>query len=81
MLDYIRIACGIPAVQVGSCADNVASICKLIQKADENNCDLVVFPELSLTGYTCGDLFFQRNLQQAVNGGIAAIASTPRDSA
>ena len=73
MLDYIRIACAIPVIQVGNCEANVVSICKLIQKAEESKCDRAVFPELCLTGYTCGDLFFQCNLQQAVMGGIAAI--------
>ena len=59
MLDYIRIACAVPPVKVGDTVKNAADICRYIEKADEANADLVVFPELSLTGYTCQDLFFR----------------------
>ena len=66
MLDYIRVACAVPAVTVGDVNKNVQDICQKIHEADAQKADLVVFPELALTGATCGDLFFQAALQKAV---------------
>ena len=74
MLDYIRIACAVPQVAVGDVMKNAQDIIAFIDRADQKGADLVLFPELSLTGYTCGDLFFQDALWQAVKSGIRAIA-------
>ena len=73
MLDYIRVACAVPAVSVGDVQKNVGDICGCITKANEKCVDLLVFPELALTGYTCGDLFFQKNLQTAALSGLQEI--------
>lgn len=73
MLDYIRIACAVPAVKVGDVNKNVQDICNYMKKADEQNADLVVFPELSVTGYTCGDLFHQDSLWYAARNGLREI--------
>ena len=73
MLDYIRIACAVPAVKAGDVKKNVEDICTYIHKADAENADLVVFPELAMTGYTCGDLFYQDTLHNAVAEGLAQI--------
>ena len=62
MLDFIRIACAVPAVKPGDVRKNAEDICNYIEKADAQNVDLLVFPELALTGYTCGDLFLQDSL-------------------
>ncbi len=73
MLDFIRIACAVPAVQVGDVARNTRDICDYIARADQENADIVLFPELAMTGYTCQDLFFQDGLWQAVKKGFAEI--------
>ena len=73
MLDYIRIACAVPPVQVGNVEKNVQDICAYIQKADEKKADVVLFPELAITGYTCADLFFQDVLHRAVKNGLQKI--------
>ena len=70
MLDFVRIACAVPAVKVGDVKKNTADICACIEKADAQNVDILVFPELALTGYTCGDLFFQDTLHEAVKAGV-----------
>ena len=70
MLDYIRIACAVPAVTLGDVAKNTRDICDYIKKADGEHCDVVVFPELAMTGYTCQDLFFQDALLQGVKDGL-----------
>jgi len=75
MLDYIRIACAVPAVRVGDVKKNAEDICGYIEKADTQNVDLLVFPELALTGYTCQDLFYQEALHQAVGEGLRKIVA------
>ena len=73
MLDYIRIACAVPPVQVADVKKNTHDICERIAQADSQNVDVVVFPELALTGYSCADLFFQQALQEAVKQGLAEL--------
>ena len=73
MLEYIRVACAVPAVCVGNVKKNVEDICARIAEADGKGVDLLVFPELALTGYTCGDLFFQKALQTATVAGLQQI--------
>ena len=75
MLDFIRIACAVPAVKVGDVRKNAEDICRYIEKADAQNVDLLVFPELALTGYTCGDLFLQDALWNAAKDGLRKIAA------
>ena len=64
MLDFIRIACAVPAVKVGDVKKNTEEICRYLTQADEKNVDLLLFPELAMTGYTCGDLFYQDTLHR-----------------
>ena len=74
MLDFIRIACAVPNVKVGDVKKNAEELCAWIEKADAQNADLIAFPELALTGYTCGDLFFQDTLYNGVKAGVKAVA-------
>ena len=79
MLDYIRIACAVPNVAVGNVQKNSEDICARIKQAYEKNVDVLVFPELAVTGYTCGDLFFQETLLKNAWEGILQIASFTAD--
>ena len=79
MLDYIRIACAVPPVRVGDVIKNVEDICLRIREADEKQSDLVIFPELALTGYTCADLFFQETLLDACKDGLKKITAYTKD--
>ena len=79
MLDFIRIACAVPAVRVGDVLKNVEDICTKIKEADEAGSDVVVFPELAMTGYTCADLFFQETLQKASICGLQKIMDFSAD--
>ena len=74
MLDFIRIACAVPAVKVGDVAKNTQDICAYMDKANAAGADIVLFPELALTGYSCADLFFQDSLHRAVKKGLRQIA-------
>ena len=73
MLDFIRIACAVPAVKVADPAKNAADICEYIARADEKKADVLVFPEMALTGYTCADLFFQESLLQSALTGLKQV--------
>ena len=73
MLDYIRIACAVPPVQVADTVQNTKDICDFISRAEDQSADLVIFPELALTGYTCADLFFQESLLQGAMSGLSEI--------
>ena len=50
---FVKVATAIPTVKVADCKYNRQQINKLIDNAVSDNCDYVVFPELSITGYTC----------------------------
>ena len=63
MEGFIRVASAVPRVSVADCAYNTERIENLMLQASGMGVDVVCFPELSLTGYTCGDLFGQRKLQ------------------
>lgn len=73
MLDFIRLACAVPAVQVGDIEKNVNDICAFLARADEQGVDVLVFPELAVTGYTCADLFFQEEMLRAESRGLQKI--------
>ena len=75
MLEYIRIGCAVPPVAVGNVKKNAADICSRMAQADAQAVDLLVFPELALTGYSCGDLFFQKTLLDGVQEGLKTILS------
>jgi NAD+ synthase (glutamine-hydrolysing) len=59
---FFRASCATPAVTVADCDANTASIISFAQKASLNGADVVVFPELCVTSYTCADLFEQQTL-------------------
>ena len=64
-LGLFRVAACIPSVDLGNPLSNIEQIIKMTRQADANNCKLVLFPELSITGYTCGDLFNQQTLLES----------------
>lgn len=59
---YVRVAAAIPSVKVADCDFNVSRIEELVHRAEEQNVQVICFPELSVTAYTCADLFFQQHL-------------------
>ena len=79
MLDFIRIACAVPPVKIGDAAGNARDICDYIVKADAQNVDVIVFPEMALTGYTCQDLFYQDLLHEGVKAGMKQITACSRE--
>ena len=74
MFDYFRVASVIPKLSLGNVKENCDSIIDFIRTADNDNCDIAVFPELCLTGYTVGDLLLQSTLQNSVKDALGRIA-------
>lgn len=67
---YFRVAAAVPSVNVADVEHNVESIVKMCKELDDKGVMLAVFPELSVTGYTCADLFHQERLIEAAVAGI-----------
>ena len=61
---FIKTACATPELKVADCEFNAAQIISSANETAKKGAQIIVFPELSITGYTCGDLFFQNALQQ-----------------
>lgn len=72
---FIRVAAAVPAIRLADPAYNAEEICRLIDKAIEEEVSLIVFPELSLTGSTCGDLFTNGALLKGAEEGLHKIGS------
>ena len=61
---FVRIAAAVPRVKVAAPLWNIQRIEALAAQAEGKGAQVVVFPELSVTGYTCQDLFHQQTLLQ-----------------
>ncbi len=68
---YVKVGTAIPALRIGECDFNAEEIIRISKNAVEKGVKLLAFPELSVTGYTCGDLFGQNFL---LDKALAAIA-------
>ncbi|MCD8207854.1 MAG: NAD(+) synthase, partial [Bacteroidales bacterium] len=70
---FLRVAAATPVVKLADPAANADRIIRLVSKAYREGVSLIAFPELSITGYTCGDLFTHNTLLQAAERGIEKI--------
>lgn len=75
---YVKVASSIPSVRVGDVAYNVEQIENLVIQAEGKGVEVIVFPELSLTGYTCQDLFRQQLLLDRVEQGVMRLMDFTR---
>lgn len=72
---FFRVSAVVPNVTVADPADNAKTIISLLSSLDQEHVDLAVFPELCVTGYTCGDLFHSSLLLSAAEKALQEIAS------
>jgi len=77
----IRVAAAVPEVAVGNIRKNREQIGRMIRDAEEKGVGIVVFPELSLTSYTLGDLFRQRNLLELSEQALGMLMDETKDTA
>ncbi len=75
---FIKVAAATPVIRVADCNHNARKIMDLISNAQQQEVKLIVFPELSVTGYTCGDLFLQDTLLRGAEESVKRIAEHTR---
>jgi NAD+ synthase (glutamine-hydrolysing) len=71
---FLKVAAVTPKIKVGDCGYNAGEICKKIDEVYKEKVQLVVFPELCITGYTCSDLFWQTTLLENAKAQLQVIA-------
>ena len=75
---FLKVAAAIPHVRVADCAYNASRIVALAEQAAQRGVEIVAFPELSVTGYTCGDLLLQPTLLDAADEALEEIVRATR---
>lgn len=75
---YVKVAAAIPAVKVADCVFNAGQTEKQILEAEEKGVQIIVFPELNLTAYSCGDLFGQRLLLEQAEMALMQVMNNTR---
>ncbi len=72
---FIKVAAATPKIRVADCEHNATEIINLCREASELGVKILVFPELCLTGYTCGDLFLRDTLLDAAEKALGRVIS------
>lgn len=75
---FVKVAAAVPQVAVADCARNAERIVALAQQAARRGVELVAYPELAVTGYTCADLFLQPALLDAADEALGEIMRQTR---
>ena len=75
---YVKVAAAIPGVRVADCMYNANEIEKQITEANGKGVEIITFPELALTAYTCGDLFAQQLLLDEAERALLQIMQNTR---
>ena len=77
---FIRVAAVTPKVTVADPAENAKKIVALAEDAAKNGAKIIVFPELCITAYSCGDLFLQETLlREAEKTALIAVAEQTKE--
>lgn len=76
---YIKVAAVTPKVKVADTKYNTDHICETIRECSRNGAKVIVFPELCITGYSCGDLFLQDLLLEQAVDGLQEIAQCTKE--
>ena len=76
---FVKVAAATPDIRVADVEYNTEQICRAIDHAYENGAKVIAFPELCVTGYTCGDLFTQNVLLNAAYGAVKKIAEHTKE--
>lgn len=79
MYGFIKVAAATPKLKVANCKYNTEQIIHNIKEAESENASVIVFPELSITGFTCGDLFLQSILFKNVEKSIKTILNSTKN--
>ncbi len=75
---FISVACGSPSIRLANCAYNAEQTFTMMRAADQAGVKLLILPELGLTGYTCGDLFYQQTLLRGAEDALSTVLAATR---
>jgi NAD+ synthase (glutamine-hydrolysing) len=78
--DFLRVCAARPSLKVAEIGYNSKEIADCIDSAGNEGASFVLFPELSLTGYTCADLFYQQSFLERAESSLWDLVSRTRDS-
>ena len=76
---FVRLCAATPALEVANVEKNASEIAYLALEAAAQGANVCVFPELCLTGYTCGDLFLHDRLVRGALEGLKAVLEKTRE--
>ena len=75
---FVSVACGTPKLRLADCDYNAEQTFTMMRKADKAGAKVLVLPELGLTGYTCGDLFYQETLLRGAEEALSTVLAATR---
>ena len=76
---FVSVACGTPKLRLADCNYNAEQTFTLMRKAEKAGVKVLVLPELGLTGYSCGDLFYQDTLLRASEEALSTVLAATRN--
>ena len=76
---FVSVACGTPRLHLADCHRNAEETFTMMRQAAKAGVKVLVLPELGLTGYTCGDLFYQTTLLDGAEESLATVLAATRN--
>lgn len=76
---FVKVAVAVPSVSVANCSENARAITNMLSDASNRGASIVLFPELCITAYTCGDLFVQQLLLDEAEEALLAVVDSTVD--
>ena len=76
---FITVACGAPKLRLADCDYNAEQTFTIMRKAEQAGVKVLVLPELGLTGYSCGDLFYQDTLLRGAEQALSTVLEATRN--
>jgi len=76
---FISVACGSPKLRLADCRYNAEQTFSMMRTAEKAGVKVLVLPELGLTGYTCGDLFYQEVLLRGAEQALDTVLEATRN--
>ena len=76
---FISVACGTPKLRLADCHYNAEQTFTMMRQAEKAGVKVLVLPELGLTGYSCGDLFYQDTLLRGAEEALSTVLEATRN--
>ncbi len=76
---FVSVACGTPPLRLADCDYNAEQTFTMMRAAEQAGAKILILPELGLTGYSCGDLFYQELLLRGARTALATVLEATRN--